>query len=143
MFKKNKDGQALVELALVFPLFMLIIIGGIIDFGFALYNVITLQQIANDTAQWATDRRITDDNEIQLHVLDLKPDRWTTDIRVEPVVIAQMQDDPSQTLEIDISFDSPVYTPFYQTVVQTVSGVSYIPIRAKAVYRLPTVLQSY
>ncbi|GAB1353812.1 hypothetical protein MASR1M12_25500 [Erysipelotrichia bacterium] len=40
--KKNK-GQAIVELALVFPFFLLIILGGIIDFGFAFYNYVTLR----------------------------------------------------------------------------------------------------
>ncbi len=47
----REDGQALVEFALVAPLFLLIVFG-IIQFGLALNNWLDLQRIANQGARW-------------------------------------------------------------------------------------------
>jgi hypothetical protein len=48
----REDGQALVEFALVAPLFMLLV-AGIIQFGVALNYWLDLQRIANQGARWA------------------------------------------------------------------------------------------
>ena len=48
----NQDGQALVEFALVVPLFVLLV-AGIIQFGVALNYWHDLQRIANQGARWA------------------------------------------------------------------------------------------
>lgn len=45
-------GQSLVEFAIVFPVLM-IIIGGIIQFGIIFWGQNTLTQIARDTGRWA------------------------------------------------------------------------------------------
>jgi Flp pilus assembly protein TadG len=45
-------GQAMVEFALVFGLFMLVV-GGIIQFGIILWTQNTVNDIARDTARWA------------------------------------------------------------------------------------------
>jgi len=46
-------GQSLVEFALVFPVLMLLI-GGIIQFGIIFWSQNTLTQIARDTGRWAS-----------------------------------------------------------------------------------------
>ena len=57
----RKKGQSIVEMSLLFPLFLLIIVGGIVDFGFAFYNVLALQQVANDAALTGAEKNMTDD----------------------------------------------------------------------------------
>ena len=49
---KREEGQALVEFALIIPLFLMIVVG-IIQFGVALNFWLDLQRIANQGARWA------------------------------------------------------------------------------------------
>lgn len=50
--RARSRGQSLVEFAIVFPVLM-IIIGGIIQFGIIFWGQNTLTQIARDTGRWA------------------------------------------------------------------------------------------
>ena|SRR5687768_5385244 len=56
MFRRSPErrsrGQSLAEFALVFPILMLIV-GGIIQFGVIFWGQNTLTQIARDTGRWA------------------------------------------------------------------------------------------
>ena len=49
---ERESGQALVEFALILPLFLLIVVG-IIQFGVALNFWLDMQRIANQGARWA------------------------------------------------------------------------------------------
>ena len=49
---KNEKGQALVEFALILPI-LLILVCGIIDFGWLYYNQITLNNAAREGARYA------------------------------------------------------------------------------------------
>ena len=57
MFRRSSErrsrGQSLAEFALVFPILMLIV-GGIIQFGVIFWGQNTLTQIARDTGRWAS-----------------------------------------------------------------------------------------
>jgi hypothetical protein len=48
----REDGQALIEFALILPLFLMIVVG-IIQFGVALNFWLDLQRVANQGARWA------------------------------------------------------------------------------------------
>jgi Flp pilus assembly protein TadG len=50
--KRRSRGQSLAEFALVFPVLMLII-GGIIQFGIIFWGQNTLNQVVRDTGRWA------------------------------------------------------------------------------------------
>ena len=50
--KKKESGQALVEFALVLPIFMLLVMG-ILDFGFLFYNYISMENAARNAARVA------------------------------------------------------------------------------------------
>lgn len=50
--KKSQCGQAMVEFALVLPI-LLILVGGIIDFGWLYYNKIALNNAAREGARYA------------------------------------------------------------------------------------------
>ena len=54
--RPSSRGQSLAEFAIVFPVLMLLI-GGIIQFGIILWGQNTLTQIARDTGRWAATQR--------------------------------------------------------------------------------------
>lgn len=51
--RQRESGQSLAEFALVFPILM-VILGGIIQFGIIFWGQNTLTQIARDTGRWAS-----------------------------------------------------------------------------------------
>ena len=51
--RRRSSGQSLAEFALVFPILM-VILGGIIQFGIIFWGQNTLTQIARDTGRWAS-----------------------------------------------------------------------------------------
>lgn len=141
--KKRKNGQAIVEMALIFPFFLLIIVGGIIDFGFAFYNFLSLQQIANDTAQWAAESNgttgVTSQSLISNYANTRRPSWWTGAFTVHPPQITNLASG-GQTIRLILSYESPTYTPFYQTIVGAVSGSPSIRLAAAAAYKVPEVV---
>ena len=50
--EKKEDGQAMVEFALILPIFLLILCG-IIDFGWLFYNQISLNNACREGARYA------------------------------------------------------------------------------------------
>ena len=50
--RKSEKGQAMVEMALVLPI-LLILLGGIIDFGWLFYNQLALTNAAREGARYA------------------------------------------------------------------------------------------
>ena len=50
--KKSQAGQAMVEMALVLPI-LVVLIGGILDFGWLFYNKIALNNAAREGARYA------------------------------------------------------------------------------------------
>lgn len=139
MNKRKKKGQSIVELALVFPFFLLIVVGGIIDFGFAFYNFLSLQQLANDTAQWAADKKVTLDSEIIKYVSDKKPKNLVNSFTVQTIERPTLTTG-EKAVKITLGYESPTYTPFYQTLVSATTGSSGIKLVAVAVYKVPTTL---
>ena len=140
MFRRRRKtkGQAIVEMAVVFPFFLLIIVGGIIDFGFAFYNYLSLQQIANDTAQWATDNYYASSvttSMIANYANTRKPSWWKGNFTVSPQIVKLPTGE--NTVEVDLTYESPTYTPFYQTMFKAASGNPSIRLVTKAVYKIP------
>jgi hypothetical protein len=137
----RKKGQAIVEMALVFPLFLLVIVGGIIDFGFAMYNALTLQQIANESAQWAADNLIKDSEEITNYITDKKPDWWKGDFAEPGIQIVDLQSG-GKVIKVGLRYGSQTYTPLYQAMLKGASGSPAITLTAMASYKYPQHLQT-
>lgn len=135
MYRRKRKGQAIVEMALVFPFFLLIIIGGLIDFGFAFYNFLTLQQLANDTAQWAADNDATD-AQISDYANTRRPNWWTGSFTIHPLAPTVLVTG-GETANVLLSYESPTYTPFYQTMLSATTGNPSIRIAALAAYKKP------
>lgn len=142
--KKKRKGQAIVEMALVFPFFLLIIVGGIIDFGFAFYNFLTLQQIANDTAQWAAESGGVDsmpsNSEITSFANSKRPSWWTGAFTVAPPQLKALTSTGGNVVSIILSYESPTYTPFYQVIFQAATGASSIRLATQAAYKRPELI---
>lgn len=141
---KRKSGQAIVEMAVLFPFFLLIIVGGIIDFGFAFYNFITLQQVANDAAFYAAEGNgkagIADQSDINSFVQERKPFWWSGELSVSSYQEVQLDGGEARVKRVYLSFVSPMYTPFYQTMFEAVSGNAGLPLSVLAAYQVPKVV---
>lgn len=138
---KRKKGQAIVEMALVFPLFLLVIVGGIIDFGFAMYNALTLQQIANESAQWAADKLITDSEVIKNYITGKKPGWWQGEFADPSIQMVNLQSGGT-VLRIGLRYGSQTYTPLYQAMLKGASGSPSISLSALASYKYPQHIQT-
>ena len=145
MYKRRKrKGQAIVEMAMVFPFFLLIVVCGIIDFGFAFYNYQTLQQIANDTAQWAAES-LKDENNISAiteYANKLKPTWWSGTYTVGTPTWTDLTT-TGKLINVNVSYTSPAYTPFYQTMFSATTGNNGIQLAAVASYKRLTQLKRY
>ena len=139
--KTFRNGQAIVEMALVFPLVLLVIVGGIIDFGFTFNNIITLQQVANDSAQFAAEGKVNGQppstTDVENLVKARKPTWWAGQIQTL-ITTSTTADAGGATVKVvTLTYVSPVYTPFYQTMVKGVSGIPGLTITARAAYQVP------
>ena len=126
MLRKMKRGQALVEFALVFPFILLIVVGGMIDFGFALYNFISLQQVANDTAQWAADRNKLDPSLIiQAAINNASKLGWNiSGLVIHTIKFPDFTNGgiTEHGVTVTLTYNSPTSTPFYLTLVKATTG---------------------
>ncbi len=146
--RAGSRGQVLVEMAVVMPFFLLVILGGIVDFGMAFHNFAVLQQIADDTARYAAEENgshgFTSVGPISRYAQTRKPSWWTGTFIVHPPETIPLVTPPDATtpkvVRITISYCSPTYTPFYHTMFSAVSGFSSIRIQATAAYKIPRVL---
>ena len=145
--RRRKNGQAIVEMAFLFPFFLLVIAGGIIDFGFAFYNFIKLQQIANDAAQFAAEGYkllpgVPDDapppgkTVIDGFVRSKKPRWWAGELRVEDMALVKSSDGLATIVKLLVSYKSQVYTPLYQVLMGQVTGHNEIPLRVMTAYQV-------
>lgn len=132
---KKRRGQALVETALVFPFFLLIVIGGIIDFGFAFYNHLTLQQIVNNTAKYAAYNNASTIKTSE-YANSLKPKWWEGNFSVYPAEPVEMKTG-GKIYKVTLSYDCPAYTPFYKMMYKATNGAEYIKLYTSAAYKAP------
>jgi len=114
--------------------------GGIIDFGFAFTNFIKLQQIANDAAQYGAETNGLDGRsvgEISAFVANQKPAYWGSSPTIEVIGSVPSSDGQSTIKVVRLSFNSPMYTPFYQTFLSALTGEPGLKLRVKAAYQIP------
>lgn len=141
--RKRKRGQSIVEMSLIFPFFLLIIVGGIVDFGFAFYNILALQQVANDAATNAVEKNLSD-AQIQNYIAhhNTPPVSWNeTNIYKVQIQTLRMTDG-SRMKRIALEYNSKTYTPFYQTAMNAITGNKYIVLRTQATYKVPNTVRN-
>lgn len=134
----KKRGQSIVEMSLLFPLFLLIVVGGIVDFGFAFYNMLALQQVANDAACIGAELHMQIDevkNYIKNH--SSPPMSWQEAGIYTPIVkYLSMEEEGEVLLSVELRYKSRTYTPFYQTALNATTGDDYLPLHTQVAYKL-------
>lgn len=130
LFKKSKreDGQAMVEFALILPVFLLILCG-IIDFGWLFYNQLSLNNACREGARYAV-VHTAEDADTQAIINHIEKTTTTVfandgvDITVEYTSPADpTSGDIRVNLEADISFFTPVLSTILgkeKTITSTV-----------------------
>lgn len=110
---KNEDGQAMVEFALILPIFLLILCG-ILDFGWLFYNQLSLNNACREGARYAVVNTAdgADTQAIINHIENTTTTVFAND-GVDITVTYSSPSDPTSgditvTLEADISFFTPV-----------------------------------
>ena len=142
MLKRNrKKGQSIVEMSLLFPVFLLVIVGGIVDFGFAFYNALALQQLVNDAAAISAEKDYNQYETLSyIQNYPATPMGWSQSGIYTPQVTRLYMSDDSTMIRVEISYKSKTYTPFYQTMFSAVSGDEFITLRTQATYKVPNVV---
>ena len=110
---KKEDGQAMVEFALILPIFLLILCG-IIDFGWLFYNQLSLNNACREGARYAVVNTAEDASTQAIinHIENSTTTVFAND-GVDIEIIYTAPNDPTSgdikvTLEAEISFFTPV-----------------------------------
>lgn len=110
---KREDGQSMVEFALILPIFLLILCG-IIDFGWLFYNQLSLNNACREGARYAVVHTAenADTQAIINHIENLSTNVFAND-GVDITVTYSAPSDPTSgditvSMEADISFFTPV-----------------------------------
>lgn len=158
--KIGKNGQSMVELCLILPILIIVLLGGIIDFGYAFYNFITLQQLANDTAMFAASPYVPiteqnasgtsdtgqSDQDIKNYIKANKPPLWEYVDTQSPIHnnLFVTLDAPFKTSDglayvrrVTLTYRSPLLTPFWQTVANTSPWKEGIPLSTSIAFQVP------
>ena len=134
-----KRGQSLVEFAFLLPFFLLIVVGGVIDFGWAFYNLTLVQQMANDCARHGTEGKAAEGlsgSEILSYANSKKPSHWAGNLTVttDPAVTSG---NTTRILRVTVRYELAPLTPIYQAIVKQFRDPSVIVLAAAAAYKIP------
>ncbi len=126
MFKKskrkkheNEDGQSMVEFALILPVFLLILCG-IIDFGWLFYNQLSLNNACREGARYAVVN--TADNADTSAIIEHIESTTTTVFANDGVDITVAYTSPSDPTSGDIRVSMQAEISFFTPVLSTVLG---------------------
>ncbi len=150
----------MVELCLVLPILIIVLLGGIIDFGYAFYNYITLQQLTNDTAMFASSPYVPiteqnasgtseigqSDQAIIEYVKAHKPPMWEFVGTPSPVhnnlfvtlpAPFKTADGLANVRRVTMDYRSPLLTPFWKSVATYSRWKEGIPLRTSSAFQVP------
>ncbi len=126
---RRESGQSLVEVALVFPVLLMLLLG-LLDFGRAFYAVVSLRDAADEGAAYAS---LDPSNTAEIvqravaaspRLVQITEDGVTVH---QPAVIA-----PGQAITVTVQAEMMILTPFVQGLVEggslTLEGQSSHPI---------------
>jgi len=129
---RNEKGQAMVEFALITPLLILLLCG-IIDFGWIFGNQLILNNASRDTARYMAINYDSLDADKDAVATGIMLDRLGPGDRIEFDVIPTLSGAvPERKIKIYASYKLRVLTP----VLSTVIGEPYIKIDTETTMRL-------
>lgn len=107
---KTQRGQSIVELALLFPLLMMLLMG-LLDLGRAYYIMVALRDAAEEGASYAAIQP-TDEAEIKARAADASGDLIAT--TADDVVITTSSLLPGEPITVTINYQYDFYMPLAQ-----------------------------
>lgn len=117
--KKNEDGQAMVEFALILPVFLLILCG-IIDFGWLFYNQLSLNNACREGARYAVVNTAEGAN--TQAIINHIENTTTTVFANDGVDIKIEYSSPADPTAGDITVSMEAEISFFTPVLSTVLG---------------------
>lgn len=155
----KRKGQSMVELCLVLPILLMVFLGGIIDFGYAFYNFITLQQLANDAAMFASSPYVPvttqnasgtseigqADADVKAFINDHKPQAWVVvdatpgrnHLRIILPSPGRTADGLAYVRRVTLEYRSPLFTPFWKSLAEVSAWKDGIPLTSSSVFQVP------
>lgn len=116
---KGEDGQAMVEFALILPIFLLILCG-IIDFGWLFYNQLSLNNACREGARYAVVH--TADNADTGAIINHIENTTTTVFANDGIEIDISYSSPSDPTAGDITVSMEADISFFTPVLSTILG---------------------
>ena len=116
---KKEDGQAMVEFALVLPIFLLILCG-IIDFGWLFYNQLSLNNACREGARYAVVHTAEDGDTIS--IINHIENTTTTVFANDGVDISVSYSSPNDPTSGDITVSMEAEISFFTPVLSTILG---------------------
>ena len=116
---KREDGQAMVEFALILPIFLLILCG-IIDFGWLFYNQLSLNNDCREGARYAVVN--TADNADTQAIINHIENTTTTVFANDGVDITVTYSSPADPTSGDITVSLKADISFFTPVLSTILG---------------------
>lgn len=131
--KRGEDGQAMLELALVLPIFLLILCG-ILDFGWMYYNQLALNNICREGARYAVvSTAETNDTEgILRHIENFIEDTYPMD----DIYVTVSYTKPLDPLSGDVVVAAQKEFHYLTPVISTVTGADSRTLSAQVVMRV-------
>ncbi len=117
--RRREDGQAMVEFALILPIFLLILCG-IIDFGWLFYNQLSLNNACREGARYAVVNTGEGDN--TQAIINHIENATTTVFSNDGVDIQVSYSAPSDPTSGDITVSMKADISFFTPVLSTVLG---------------------
>ena len=116
---KHEDGQAMVEFALILPIFLLILCG-ILDFGWLFYNQLSLNNACREGARYAVVH--TAENADTQSIINHIENTTTTVFANDGVDISVEYTSPADPTSGDIKVSMQADISFFTPVLSTVLG---------------------
>lgn len=140
--KKNERGQSLVELAISFPVMILLLLGTI-DFGMAIYSFLVIRDAAQEGALYGSFNP-NNRNEIESRARNISPNDsdalyfYPVELNDKDLVIVEIQtssdncqgitNGSANSIAVTVKYNYPMIMPFASQVI----GSKTIPLTAVA-----------
>ncbi len=131
--RRGEDGQAMLEFALVLPIFLLILCG-ILDFGWLYYNQLALNNICREGARYAVvstaEDKTTDG--ILRHIENFIDDTYP----IEDIVVTVAYTKPLDPLSGDVVVAAEKEFQYLTPIISTVTGQQSRTLTAQVVMKV-------
>ena len=133
LFRRREDGQAMLEFALVLPIFLLILCG-IIDFGWLFYNQLALNNICREGARYAVVNTAADysTESIMRHVDDYIEATYV----IGEVDVTVTYSKPLDPLSGDVTVAAVKEFRYLTPVISSVTGKSVRNLSAEVIMKV-------